>query len=94
VSISEVSDEDADRLQLAEAKGVLVRGVIPGEPAERGGIKANDVLTMLDGSPLDGPRDLQRLVSSSPVGKKVRVGLVRAGQRQELEVEIGLYREQ
>jgi serine protease Do len=94
VSITEVSDDDVDRLKLAEAKGVLVRGVIPGEPAERGGIKANDVLTMLDGTPLDGPRDLQRLVSSSPVGKKVRVGLVRAGQKQELEVEIGLYREQ
>jgi serine protease Do len=94
VSITEVSDEDAERLKLADSKGVLVRGVIPGEPAERGGIKANDVLTMLDGTPLDGPRDLQRLVSSSPVGKRVRVGLVREGQKQELEVEIGRYREQ
>jgi S1-C subfamily serine protease len=45
---------------------------------------------VFDGTPLDGPRDLQRLVSSSP-GKKVRVGLVRDGQKQELEVEIGLY---
>ena len=93
VSIDEVSDEDAERLKLAEAKGVLVRGVIPGEPADRGGLKANDVLTTLDGAPLDGPRDLQRLVSSSPVGKKVKLGLVRAGERKELEVEIGLYRE-
>ena len=73
VSITEVSDEDADRLKLADAKGVLVRGVIPGEPADRGGLKANDVLITLDGAPLDGPRDLQRLVSASPVGKKVRV---------------------
>ncbi len=94
VSIAEVSDEDAARLKLAEVKGVLVRGVIPGEPADQGGIKANDVLTMLDGTPLDGPRDLQHLVSSTPPGKKVRVGLVRDGQNQELEVEIGLYREQ
>jgi serine protease Do len=93
VSITEVSDEDAERLKLAEVKGVLVRGVIPGEPADRGGLKANDVLTTLDGAPLDGPRDLMRLVSSSPVGKKVKVGLVREGTRRELEVEIGLYRE-
>jgi serine protease Do len=93
VSITEVSDDDAERLKLAEAKGVLVRGVIPGEPADRGGLKTNDVLTTLDGAPLDGPRDLQRLVSSSPVGKKVKVGLVRDGARKELEVEIGLYRE-
>ena len=94
VSITEVSDEDVARLKLAEAKGVLVRGVIPGEPAARGGIQADDVLTTLDGNPLEGPRDLQRLVASAPVGKKVRVGLVREGQGQELEVEIGRYREQ
>jgi serine protease Do len=93
VSITEVSDEDAERLKLSEAKGVLVRGVIPGEPADRGGVKANDVLTTLDGTPLEGPRDLQRLVSSSPVGKKIKLGLVREGARRELEVEIGLYRD-
>jgi serine protease Do len=94
VSITEVADEDADRLKLADARGVLIRGVIPGEPADRGGLKPDDVLTTLDGAPLNGPRDLQRLVSSSPVGKRVKIGLVRAGERKELEVEIGLYREQ
>jgi len=94
VSITEVSDEDVVRLKLAEAKGVLVRGVIPGEPAERGGMKADDVLLTLDGAPLEGPRDLQRVVSSAPVGKKVKVGLVRGGQAREVEVEIGRYRGQ
>jgi serine protease Do len=94
VSITEVGDDDADRLKLADARGVLIRGVIPGEPADRGGLKPDDVLTTLDGAPLNGPRDLQRLVSSTPVGKRVKIGLVRAGERKELEVEIGLYREQ
>jgi serine protease Do len=93
VSITEVSDEDAERLKLAQARGVLVRGVIPGEPADRGGVKPNDVLTTLDGAPLETPRDLQRLVSSAPVGKKVKLGLVRDGANRELEVEIGLYRD-
>ncbi len=93
VSIAEVTDEDVKRLKLAEAKGVLVRGIIPGEPADRGGVKVDDVLTTFDAAPLEGPRDLQRLVSSSPVGKKVKLGIVREGVRQELEVEIGLYRD-
>jgi len=39
VSIAEIGDDDVDRLKLAEAKGVLVRGVMPGEPADRGGLK-------------------------------------------------------
>jgi len=93
VSITEVSDEDVDRLKLREAKGVLIRSVVPGEPADKGGVKADDVITALDGTPLDTPRDLQRIVSSSPVGKRVRVSLLRDGRPTEVEVEIGRYKE-
>jgi serine protease Do len=93
VSITELTDEDVSRLKLAEPKGVLIRAVMPGEPADKGGIKANDVITALDGAPLEGPRDLQRIVSSTPVGKTLRVGLLREGQPAELEVIVGLYKE-
>jgi serine protease Do len=93
VSIAEIGDDDLDRLKLTEAKGVLLRGVMPGEPADRGGLKADDVLIALDGTPLDTPRDLQRVVSTTPVGKVVRVMLLRAGQKKEVEVTIGRYKE-
>jgi serine protease Do len=93
VSIAEVTDEDLGRLKLNEPKGVLVRSVMPGEPAEKGGIKANDVITAIDGTPLATYRDLQRVVSAAPVGKRIRVTLVRDGKPTELEVEIGRYRE-
>ncbi len=93
VSIAEVTEEDLNRLKLREARGVLIRGVMPGEPAEKGGLRANDVIVGIDGTRLEGPRDLQRLVSSSPVGKKVRVILLREGKETEVEVTIGLYKE-
>jgi serine protease Do len=93
VSIAEVSDEDLDRLKLREPRGVLIRGVMPGEPADQGGVKTDDVIVAVDGTRLEGPRDLQRIVASSPVGKKVRVVLLREGKETELEVTIGLYRE-
>jgi serine protease Do len=93
VSIAEITDEDLGRLKLSEPKGVLIRSVLPGEPAEKGGIRANDVITAIDGTALITPRDLQRIVSSSPVGKRVRVLVMRDGKQNEIEVEIGRYRE-
>ena len=93
VSIAEIGEDDLDRLKLTEAKGVLVRGVMPGEPADRGGLKADDVLIALDGTPLDAPRDLQRVVSTTPVGTVVRVMLLRAGEKKEVQVTIGRYKE-
>jgi serine protease Do len=93
VSITEVTDEDVSRLKLRQAKGVLIRSVVPGEPADQGGVKADDVIVTLDGTPLEGPRDLQRIVSSTPIGKRVRVVLLRDGRETEVEVTIGLYKE-
>ncbi|MGH7304525.1 MAG: S1C family serine protease [Candidatus Rokuibacteriota bacterium] len=93
VAIAEVTDDDVGRLKLREPKGVLVRSVMPGEPADKGGMRADDVILGIDGTRLETPRDLQRVVSSTPVGKRVRVVLLREGQETELEVTIGLYQE-
>ena len=93
VSIAEITDDDLGRLKLNEPRGVLIRSVMPGEPAEKGGIKANDVITAIDGTTLNTPRDLQRIVSSSPVGKRIRVLVMRDGKPSEMEVEIGRYKE-
>jgi serine protease Do len=93
VAIAEVTEDDIGRLKLREPKGVLVRSVMPGEPADQGGVRADDVILGIDGTRLESPRDLQRVVSSTPVGKRVRVILLREGQETELEVTIGLYQE-
>jgi serine protease Do len=93
VSIAEIGEEDLDRLKLREAKGVLVRGVMPGEPADQGGVKADDVIIALDGMTLQAPRDLQRVVSTTPVGKRVTMVVLRAGEQREMEITIGRYQE-
>jgi serine protease Do len=93
VSIAEVGDDDLGRLKLREAKGVLVRGVMPGEPADQGGMRADDVIIAVDCKPMDQPRDLQRVVSTTPVGKRVRVVVLRAGEQKEMDVTIGRYKE-
>jgi len=92
VSITEVGDEDVPRLKLRDSRGVLIRSVMPGEPADQGGVRPNDVIVALDGSPMEGPRDLQRVVASTPVGKKIRVTVLRDGREQQLDVTIGRYK--
>ena len=72
---------------------MLVRNVMPGEPADQAGVKADDVIIALDGTALEASRDLQRVVSTTPVGKRVRVVLLRAGEQKEMEVTIGRYKE-
>lgn len=70
VTIAEITDEDVERLELPDAHGVLIRSVLPGEPADKAGLRPEDVIVAVDGMRLDGPHDLQRLLASSPVGKR------------------------
>ena len=52
VAIAEVTEDDIGRLKLREPRGVLVRSVMPGEPADKGGVRADDVT--VEGFDIDG----------------------------------------
>lgn len=93
VGIDEISEEDLAKLGLKEARGVVIRRVMPGEPADKGGVKANDVILAVDGARVDTPRDLQRIIATAPVGKIVTLTVVREGEEKDLSVTVGLYQE-
>jgi serine protease Do len=93
VGIAEIPEEDVAKLGLSEPRGVLIRQVMAGEPAERGGIKAMDVILSVDGEPVHGPRDLQRIIATSSPGKTVRLRVMREGKETELSVVVGVYQE-
>ena len=91
VAIAEIGEEDLDRYKLTEPRGVLIREVITGQPADKGGVRANDIVVSIDGTPTHAPRDLQRIVSSSPVGRRIKISVLRDGKTEDLEVVVGLY---
>ena len=85
-------DEEAAKFGLKEAKGVLIRQVVAGQPADQGGIRANDVVVVRGRDARSkGPRDLQRIISSTPVGQSVKISLMREGKETEVAVTVGAY---
>src|SRR5438876_710428 len=91
VSIAEVGDEDLAKYNLKEPRGVLIRQVVAGQPADQAGMKANDVIMAVDGAPVEEPRDLQRIIASTPVGKIVKLSVMREGKATEVSVTVGAY---
>lgn len=76
-------DLDADRaatLKLTSVSGVEVMVVETGSPAEQAGIKAGDVLLSYNGEPIVGAQQLGRLVSETPIGRKVKIEYSRDGK--------------
>ena len=89
VRIQPVTDDIAESLGMSSAKGALVSGIIKGGPVDNGVIQPGDVITRFDGKPIDGMRDLPRIVADSPVGQAVEVVIIRKGEEQTVEVTLG-----
>ncbi|MGE0210574.1 MAG: DegQ family serine endoprotease [Parvibaculaceae bacterium] len=89
VRIQDVTDDIAQSLSLPDSKGALVADVTATGPAEKAGIKPGDVIVEFDGKPVSEVRDLPRAVAETPVGKKVKVQVIRKGKPEFVEVELG-----
>ncbi len=89
VSVQDVKGDLAEYYGAKGKSGVLVAAVTPGDPAEKAGIKAQDIITEVNGKKMTSSRDLTTLVAGLSVGDKAEVKVLRDGEPKTLEVEIG-----
>jgi len=88
VSIQDVTPQIADSLGLQEAKGALINSVNGGDPAEKAGIEAGDVVIAVNGSPIASPRELARTVAAIAPGTNIDVTVWRNGKSQDFKVTL------
>jgi serine protease Do len=67
-------------------RAVEVVEVVAGSPAAEAGLKTEDLIVAIDGVPVSGVDDLQRLLGSERIGVAVTLDVVRAGTRREAVV--------
>lgn len=68
--------------------GVVVSSVEPGGPADRAGLKAEDVILAIDGVPVKDGDDLVSRVADTPIGTKLTLTIDRAGRQMRLPVVV------
>jgi serine protease Do len=85
----DVDAEIAKSSNLKEERGVLVTKVDPDSPAARAGLTEKDVILEYNGQRVEGTAHFIRLVSETPAGRKVTLGVSRNGAMQTLTAQIG-----
>jgi len=69
--------------------GAFVQSVEPGSPADKAGLKAEDLILAFDGKKIESSDDLVNMVADSEVGRTATLTIIRGGQKKELLVTIG-----
>jgi hypothetical protein len=71
-----------------EGPGVKVEAVVPGSPAEKGGVRPGDVVLKLDGKEVANLRDFSEKLKGRQPGQVVRATLRRDGKEVEVDVTL------
>jgi serine protease Do len=88
VGIQDLTPELTEYYGIEDKKGVLVAKVFEGDPADKAGIKANDIIIAVDGKPIKTSRELTGTIAEIPVGQKTPITILRDGKEKTVKVKI------
>jgi serine protease Do len=89
VSLLDLDVDHARKLKLNEDRGVEIRAVMEGGPADKAGIQPGDVVLSYNGETVLGAQQLSRLVQETPAGRKIKIQYWRDGKAQTAVVTLG-----
>jgi serine protease Do len=88
VGIRDVDEEVARELKLKEARGVQITRLLADGPGKKAGVKVDDVIVRVNGKAVRDGRELQTVVAGLPLGKAVKLEVIRDGKPKTLEIVV------
>jgi len=68
--------------------GARVSEVVHDSPAEKAGLRADDIIVLFDGKVIRGPVGLTKQIHERKPGDTVTIGILRDGRKQSIEIEL------
>ena len=88
VYVRAISPVLATGLGLSREDGVLLEDVSPGSPADKAGVKIGDIVTTIDGAPVDNVRQFALDLYRYKIGESAQLGLLRGSQNISVSVPV------
>lgn len=89
VQIGDLTPEFAEALGIEDVKGALIADVTSGSPAERAGLKRNDIILSVNGQKVTDSTSTTRLVAKLIANTQNKFDILRDGKAQTINVTVG-----
>ena len=89
IQVGGITRQVEERFNLRDTRGLFVASVGAGSPAERGGLKQNDVILKLNGKPVIDVNSFRNEISATAPGVEVTLTVLRNGRQQDVRVTLG-----
>lgn len=87
VGIQKLTPELAESMGIKKAEGILVNRIYENSPAEKAGLKEGDVILECNGTKLEDPSDLQKIVIGSPIGTVLKLKVLRENKTIFIDIK-------
>jgi serine protease Do len=84
----ELTPDMAKEFNVPNGKGVLIAQVTPDTPASKAGLKTGDVITEIDGKPVEDVNEFRLVVANFSPGTTIHLKVFRGGQTLEVPVTL------
>lgn len=88
VHVEDVTKENMSRYGMRDVRGVGVTEIVKDSPAEKAGLRKDDVILGFNGESVTSTRKLHRLVSESSADQNVKLTISRGGSEQEVSATL------
>jgi serine protease Do len=88
VQLQEITSGLAAGLNLKKQEGVIVSDVLSGGPAEKAGLKIQDILLAIDGRSIGSVPIADMIISTKPAGTIVKAEILRGAEKLALEITV------
>ncbi len=89
VHIQDLTDQLQQFFNVKGNRGVLVSEVVPDSPAEQAGLEAGDVITAVDGEPIEDTATLRKLIRAHKPETEVTITYVHNKKEKTKQVTLG-----
>src|ERR1700736_5620459 len=88
VAIQDLTPDIAQAQGTKRTQGAVIARVVPGSPAERAGLRTNDLVVAVNGAPMRSGTELRNRVGLSRIGDEVQLTVDRGGSERSVSVRI------
>lgn len=89
ISVDDLRPDLAKSLKLDESLSApIITHVIPGQPAEKAGLQAYDVIREVNGKTVHNSNELVANITAIPVGETAKLKVLRSGKEKDISVKV------
>lgn len=94
VVVQPLDEKLAESFGLKGTEGALIADVVEGDPADKAGIKAGDIVVEVNGKKITDHRQLTNMIGKMKPGEVAKLTIIREGKRKSIKVTLGERKEE